>query len=97
MLRMMARAASSQKSTKTALLSHSPTWPNPYWTMLMSIVPKETANAGTNNDSVGWVKEALNMYGWNQNRAIMRAHSSRYRTMLRKKKMRPMVCRPWKR
>ena len=63
MLRNMANAAFSQKRTNMALLSHGPTSLMPYWTMLISIVPSETADAGAKSDSVGWVNEYLKVAG----------------------------------
>lgn len=62
--RKTARAASNQKRTRTARLSHNPVLPKPYSTMLIRIVPKETATAGTKSDSVGCVKDARKVYGY---------------------------------
>jgi hypothetical protein len=63
MLSDTANTAFSQNKTKVALLSHDPTSPIPYWTMLISMVPNETAVAGAKRDSVGWVNEFLKVAG----------------------------------
>lgn len=95
--RLTAKARSNQKSTTTASLSQLPTFPNPYSTMLIRIVPNETTNAGTNRDSVGCVKEALKVYGYKWNRIRIKAQIRTYNTIFSRKKMTPMVSSPWNR
>lgn len=63
MLSVMANARWSQNKTYVALLSHEPTSGTPYWTILISMVPNETAGAATKSDSVGWVSEFLKVTG----------------------------------
>lgn len=56
-----ARAASIQNRTQTARVSHGPVFSGPNWDMLIRIVPKDTIEAGTKRDSVGCMRDALNV------------------------------------
>jgi hypothetical protein len=44
-------------------VSHISVFSVPYWEILINIVPNETTDAGTNNDSVGYIRDALKVYG----------------------------------
>lgn len=58
-----ARVASIQNRTQTACINHGPVFSGPYCDMLIRIVPNDTIDAGTKSDSVGCMKDALNVYG----------------------------------
>jgi len=60
---MTAKAESTQKRILTAFVSQTPALSVPYCETLIKMVPNETTDAGTNNDSVGCNNDALNVYG----------------------------------
>lgn len=73
--------------------SHAPVLPSEtaYSVMLMRMVPTDMSQAGQNRLSVGCVRDALNVEGYNRNRHEIIVTLNRNSTMLRMKKMHPMV------
>jgi hypothetical protein len=64
--------------------------------MLIRIVPTLINHAGTNRLSVGCRIDDMKVDGWNLNLRDIITTLMRKRTMLNRKKMHPIVYRPWK-
>lgn len=62
--------------------------------MLRSTVANDTTELGTNRDSVGCRKDALNVSGNRTNLIVMHTTQARNRKRLNRKKMVPIVSRP---
>lgn len=66
--------------------------------MFTQMIPKETSAAGTNNDSVGCMRELRNVFGWVMNLVKIMIQTPAYRTRLTAKKIYPTTLRnsEWK-
>lgn len=73
--------------------NHGPALPYvvPYCETLIKIVPRLMTQAGTNSDSVGCVMDALKVEGWYLNLKQIMVVLKTNSTMLKRKKIKPMV------
>jgi len=87
-------AAYTQKRTSSPVCNHFPLLGTPYLANAISMTPQLTTLAGMKSDSEGSRKDCLNEPGLEQNRMVMRMQQVMKRTMVRMRKMLPMVFRP---
>lgn len=92
LLTRMLKARYIQKITRIVYNSHSPVYGIPYCSILITMVPAETMDAGIKRASFWLRKDSLNEPGTHMNRKVNKQQFMTKRHILNIMKITPIIC-----